>query len=228
MKSKIINVFIAVVFVVGVGLLAYPFVGDMLNTRLQSKTIHEYESNVDGLKKEETDAARAEAEKYNQMLLEKGSRWNLTDEEQEWYLKLLNLSGNGIMGYVEIPKINVLLSIGHGTSEEVLENGVGHMEGSSLPVGGMGTHCALSGHRGLPSAKLFTDLDKIEVGDEFYLHVLGESMAYEVDQILVVEPDEMSALAIDTEKDYCTLVTCTPYGVNSHRLLVRGVRKLED
>lgn len=228
MKSKVINGLIGLVFIVGICLLAYPFVSDSLNVFTQKKEINAYEADIENMENDEMELARAAAEMYNEALLANSNRWNFTDEDAKEYQGVLNLSGNGTMGYVEIPKINCLLSIGHGTGEEVLETAIGHIEGSSLPVGGIGTHCALSGHRGLPSAKLFTDLDQLEEGDEFYLHVLDETLTYVVDQIVVVEPEDMAELAIDLEKDYCTLVTCTPYGVNSHRLLVRGERKIEE
>lgn len=228
MKNKVINGLIVMAFAAGICLLLYPFVSNTLNVRSQSKAIHAYEAEIENMKNEEMEQAWAEADRYNQELRENYNRWSLTENEKERYDALLNLSGDGVMGYIEIPKIGCSLSIGHGTSEEVLETAIGHMEGSSLPVGGIGTHCALSGHRGLPSAKLFTDLDKLEEGDLFYVHVLGEKMTYKVNQIVVVEPDDMNELAIDPDRDYCTLVTCTPYGVNSHRLLVRGERKMEE
>jgi len=228
MKGKVINLLLTLVFIVGICLLAYPFVSDSLNVFSQKKEISAYEAGVENLAADEMDLARRAAEAYNEALLADSGRWSFSEKDWEEYLSLLNLSGNGTMGYVEIPKINCLLSIGHGTGEEVLETAIGHIEGTSLPVGGVGTHCALSGHRGLPSAKLFSDLDKLAEGDEFYLHVLDETLTYMVDQIVVVEPDDMAELAIDPEKDYCTLVTCTPYGVNSHRLLVRGERVVEE
>ena len=140
------------------------------------------------------------------------------------YDNLLNISGTGVMGIVEIPKINVRLPIYHGTDETVLKSGAGHIKGTSLPTGGEGTHCVISGHRGLPSAELFTHLDKMKVGDRFHMHVLNHDMEYQVDQILEVEPTEADAIYIENGKDYVTLVTCTPYGINSHRLLIRGVR----
>lgn len=227
MKRKIVNFLLGVVFIAGICLMAYPFVSDKLNVFSQKKEISAYEAGVEKLASDEMELARLTAVAYNEALVLDSGRWDFSEKEGEEYWTLLNLSGNGTMGYVEIPKINCLLSIGHGTSEAVLETAIGHIEGSSLPVGGVGTHCVLSGHRGLPSAKLFSDLDKIAEGDEFYLHVLDETLTYVVDQIVVVEPDDTEELAIDPERDYCTLVTCTPYGVNSHRLLVRGERKGE-
>lgn len=164
------------------------------------------------------------ARAYNEELATCDYRWRLTDEQKADYEAQLDVTGEGVMGYVDIPKIDVELPIYHGTSEAVLTVGVGHIEGSSLPVGGVGTHAVISGHRGLPSATLFTDIDQLAEGDVFYLRVLDEVLAYEVDQILTVEPDDLSALAIEEDKDLCTLVTCTPYGINTHRLLVRGHR----
>ena len=165
-----------------------------------------------------------DAVEYNKELQTRSNHWFLTEEQQEEYESMLNVSGNGIMGYIEIPSIKVSLPIYHGVDEGILQVAIGHIEGSSLPVGGKGSHCVISGHRGLPSAKLFTDLDQLAEGDIFMLRVLDETLTYEVDQILIVEPSDMSSLEFDEEKDYCTLVTCTPYGINSHRLLVRGHR----
>ena len=161
---------------------------------------------------------------YNQTLLNRSTEYALTDTQERQYSDLLNIDGTGIMGYLEIPAIKLSLPIYHGTEDSVLQIAVGHIEWSSLPTGGAGTHCVLSGHRGLPSAKLFTNLDQLVAGDTFVIRVLDEVMTYEVDQILIVEPEDVSALTIEDGKDLCTLVTCTPYGVNSHRLLVRGHR----
>ena len=177
-----------------------------------------------GLDDEVYEALWAEAEAYNETLPDKADRFNMSEEELEEYQTYLSVSGTNVIGYIEIDKIGCYLPIYHGTDESVLQVGVGHLEGSSLPVGGPGTHCVISGHRGLPSAKLFTDLDQMEVGDTFVLYVLDETLTYEVDQIRIVEPTEMSELAIVEGEDYCTLVTCTPYGINTHRLLVRGHR----
>ena len=169
----------------------------------------------------------SEAIQYNKTLTNHPNRFEMTEEEKQKYDKLLNVSGNGIMGYIEIPAIDCFLPIYHGTNEAVLQTSIGHLEGSSLPTGGAGTHCVVSGHRGLPSARLFTDLDKLKEGDRFVLKVLDRTLTYEVDQILTVDPYDLEALAIDPQQDYCTLVTCTPYGINTHRLLVRG-RRVED
>ena len=212
------------VFLLGLGLLLYPTVSDRWNARHQTRAITEYVEQVAALDDERYAALWDAAREYNAALAKKENRFVMSTAEREEYEALLNVSGNGIMGYVEIPGIGCTLPIYHGTGEAVLQIGAGHLEGSSLPVGGAGTHCVLSGHRGLPSARLFTDLDKLSVGDRFTLRILDETLSYEVDQILIVEPNEVDALAIEAEKDYCTLVTCTPYGINSHRLLVRGHR----
>ena len=190
----------------------------------QSKAIAGYAEAVADLDDDIYEQLWADAQSYNETLIESGGPRELTDEEREEYEAQLNVSGNGIIGYIEIPKISCSLPIYHGTDEGVLQIAIGHIEGSSLPVGGESTHCVLSGHRGLPSAKLFTDLDQLVEGDTFVLRVLDETLTYEVDQILIVLPNELEALQIEEGKDYCTLVTCTPYGVNSHRLLVRGHR----
>lgn len=164
------------------------------------------------------------AEEYNKMLLDRQTGFALTAEQKEAYNKLLNISSNGVIGYIDIPAIGCSLPIYHGTEEKVLQIAIGHLEWSSLPVGGPGTHSVMSGHRGLPSAKLFTDLDELVEGDRFMISVLNDIYTYEVDKILIVEPDQTDALKIVPGEDYCTLFTCTPYGINSHRLLVRGRR----
>ncbi len=215
------------VFLLGLALLLYPTVSDCWNTFHASRAITRYTEQVAELDRERYAALWEAAREYNGRLAEKENRFLMSDEEREEYEGLLDVAGNGIMGYLEIPGIGCTLPIYHGTGEAVLQVGAGHLEGSSLPVGGAGTHCVLSGHRGLPSARLFTDLDRVAVGDRFSLRVLDETLCYEVDQILTVEPSDVDALAIEAGKDYCTLVTCTPYGINSHRLLVRGHRAEE-
>jgi len=165
-----------------------------------------------------------EAHDYNERLLTKGNRYTMSDAEKKEYESILNLTGNGVMGYVQINSINVDYPIYHGMSESVLQIAIGHLEGTSLPVGGPNTHAAISGHRGLPSAKLFTDLDKLVEGDTFTVTVLNETITYEIDQIRIVLPTDLSDLNIESGKDYCTLITCTPYGINTHRMLVRGHR----
>lgn len=224
MRKRLSTIILSVVFFVGLGLLAYPTFSDYWNSLHQTRAISHYREQVAGLNDVSYDELRAAARKYNERLLEKPRRFELTREEQAEYEALLNVSGDGMMGYIEIPAIGCSLPFYHGTDEVVLQSSVGHIEGSSLPTGGTGTHCVLSGHRGLPSAKLFTDLDRLREGDTFVLTVLDETLTYEVDQILIVEPDEVDALNIDPEQDYCTLLTCTPYGINTHRMLVRGHR----
>lgn len=224
MKKHLSTISLVLVLLIGFSLLLYPTVSDWWNSFHQSRAIVSYNDAVDSLDTAAYDRLWAEARAYNAALTNDLQRFVMDDQQREQYEALLNVAGNGVMGYVEIPAIGVSLPIYHGTGEAVLQVAVGHIEGTSLPTGGAGTHIALSGHRGLPSAKLFTDLDRLAVGDEFMLHVLDETLTYEVDQILTVLPDDMSALDIDPMQDYCTLVTCTPYGVNSHRLLVRGRR----
>ncbi len=225
MKKRLPTLILIAVFLAGMSLLLYPVVSNYFNSFHQTKAITSYEASVASLTlQDDVDYLQA-AEDYNAALLAKGQvNYNLTDEEKKEYTNTLNIDGNGMMGYLSIQKLKVQLPVYHGTDESVLAAGIGHLEGSALPVGGVGTHCVLSGHRGLPSAKLLTDLDQMEVGDVFTLTILKEVLTYEVDQIRIVEPDDSSNLGIDPQQDYCTLVTCTPYGINSHRLLVRGHR----
>lgn len=224
MKKHLPTVLLILVFLAGVSLLLYPSVSDWWNARHQSRAITNYAAEVAQLDNDIYEQIWADAKAWNEKVYQKGWGLNLPEEEKEGYEATLNVSGSGVMAYIEIPKINCSLPIYHGTNEGVLQTSIGHIEGSSLPVGGENTHCVLSGHRGLPSARLFTDLDQLVVGDTFLIHTLDETLTYEVDQILIVLPHEVSALAIEEGKDLCTLVTCTPYGVNSHRLLVRGHR----
>lgn len=224
MKRRLINLSLILVFLIGLSLLLYPSVSDWWNSFHQTRAIANYSSTIASLDNSTYEAMWQSAADYNAALAETGIHWTLTDEELADYNSQLDPGGTGIMGYIEIPKINCSLPIYHGTDASVLQIAIGHIEGSSLPVGGEGSHCVLSGHRGLPSAKLFTNLDQMEVGDIFLLEVLDEVLTYEVDQILIVLPNELDALQIEAGQDYCTLVTCTPYGVNSHRLLVRGHR----
>ena len=190
----------------------------------QTRAIATYAENVAALDNASYDAIWDAARQYNRNLCSRSNSFLLSEEQKAEYESLLDISGQGVMGYIEIPEIDVSLPIYHGTEDPVLQVAVGHLEWSSLPVGGESTHCVLSGHRGLPSAKLFTDLDKLREGDTFLLRVLDEILTYEVDQILIVEPQDTAALEIVEGQDYCTLVTCTPYGINTHRLLVRGHR----
>lgn len=224
MKKHLSTIALVLVLLVGLSLMLYPTVSDRWNAAHQSRAIATYSQTVAELDHTRYDELLAQAQAYNATLTNRIDRFMMTDEERAVYEGVLDVSGTGIMGYIEIPRIDCSLPIYHGTSEGVLQIAVGHIEGSSLPTGGLGTHCVLSGHRGLPSARLFTSLDKMEVGDTFMLHVLDETLTYEVDQILIVEPQDVSALELDPLADLCTLVTCTPYGINSHRLLVRGHR----
>lgn len=223
-KKDFSTIILILVFLVGLSLLLYPTVSDYWNSLHQSRAIAEYAEQVADLDNDIYEQLWNDARSYNQALRNKANRFAVSEKEREEYESLLDVSGNGIIGYIEIPLIGCSLPIYHGTDEAVLQIAVGHIEGTSLPVGGESTHSVLSGHRGLPSAKLFTDLDKLTNGDTFILRILDETLTYEVDQILIVEPDEMDALDIEPGKDYCTLVTCTPYGINTHRLLVRGHR----
>ena len=224
MRKHLSTILLILIFLVGLSLLLYPTVSDYWNSLHQSRAIAQYAEQVANLDNDVYEQLWADADAYNRTLPGMAQRYVLTDEERDAYKQLLDPSGTGVMGYVEIPEISCSLPIYHGTDEAVLQIAIGHIEGSSLPVGGESTHCVLSGHRGLPSAKLFTDLDKLDTGDTFILRVLDETLTYEVDRILIVEPYELSALEIEEGRDYCTLVTCTPYGVNTHRLLVRGHR----
>ena len=224
MKRRLSNVMLILVLLVGLSLLLYPTVSDYWNSLHQSRAIASYAEEIANLDEEKYKEFWDAALEYNRRLLDRENPFLVTEEQRRDYDSLLNVSGNGIMGYIEIPKIECALPIYHGTDDSVLQVAIGHLDWTSLPTGGAGTHCVISGHRGLPSAKLFTDLDKMEVGDTFVMRVLDETLTYEVDQILIVEPDDVHSLLIDPEQDYCTLVTCTPYGVNSHRMLVRGHR----
>ena len=227
MKKKgnhLITILLVLIFLLGLSLLLYPAVSDYWNSKHQTRAIAVYSEEVSGLDEDQYQALWEAAAAYNASLLERDNAYLLTEEQKAAYEQLLNVSGLGIMGYIEIPSIDCSLPIYHGTEESVLQISIGHLEWTSLPVGGESTHCVLSGHRGLPSAKLFTNLDKLQEGDVFLLRVLDEVLTYEVDQILIVEPQETGALRIVEGEDYCTLVTCTPYGINTHRLLVRGYR----
>lgn len=223
-KNKRYSLLLLLALLVGLSLLLYPTISNCWNSFHQSKTIATYMEAVEEMDDSDYEGMWREAQAYNTALPRDQGRFQLSEEEKQVYEGLLRVSDDGIMGYVEIPSINVELPIYHGTDEEILQIAVGHIQGSSLPVGGPSTHCVISGHRGLPSAKLFTDLDQLTKGDIFILHVLDETLTYEVDQIHIVEPDDVSLLSMEEGEDLCTLVTCTPYGVNSHRLLVRGHR----
>lgn len=214
--------FSGILFLSGMIILLYPYVSNLVASRNASQVVQSYEDEVKNMEAEKIDAAKEAARKYNEQLSNVISVEEAQEEDTITYLDMVDAGMS--MGYIVIPKIDVNLPIYSGIEEESLRRGVGHLEQSSYPLGGESTHCVLTGHRGLPSALLFTDLDKLEIGDEFYLHVLDDVLAYRVDQIKVVEPNESGDLEIIEGMDYCTLVTCTPYAVNTHRLLVRGIR----
>lgn len=235
MKRKIFSILFGLLFLAGFGVLAYPTVSNQWNTYRQSKLISNYKEATQNINTEDFEKEWAKAESYNDSItvnqpmsadvFNEGGK----EDRNSDYWQALNISDDGIMGYISIPKINVELAIYHGTSDDVLQTGVGHIEGTKLPIGGEGNHSVLAAHRGLPSARLFTDLDQLVEGDKFYIHVLDEVLAYQVDQILpMVDKDDTEALEqalqIEAGQDYVTLFTCTPYGVNTHRLLVRGTR----
>ena len=224
MKKKSSTIAMLLIFIIGLSLLLYPTFSNYWNSFTQSRAIAGYSEMVAEIDTEEYDRILQYAKNYNDLFVGRTSLWVLTEDQMKTYNDMLNVTGNGVMGYIEIEKIKCSLPIYHGTSDSVLQIAVGHLDGSSLPVGGTGTHCVLSGHRGLPSAKLFTDLDQLAEGDTFVLYILDEMFTYQVDQIRIITPDDLSALTVEPDKDLCTLVTCTPYGVNSHRLLVRGQR----
>ena len=224
-KQNLVTILLIFILLVGLSMLSYPTVSDYWNSFHQSKAVAGYVEKVEDLSKADYSRMLSDAEVYNKTLDQGVIPYlNLTGEAKEAYNKLLDVTGSGIMAYVEIPKLNTTMPIYHGTDDAILQVAIGHIPGTSLPVGGQGTHAVISGHRGLPSAKLFTDIDQLVEGDTFIIQVMDETLTYEVDQILTVTPDDVSALAIDPNQDYVTLVTCTPYGVNSHRLLVRGHR----
>lgn len=224
MKSRISTILLLLALIVGLSLLLYPSLADYWNKFHASYAISNYVESLENLEDEEIVAAWQAAEAYNQSLAQRTNGYFITDNMREEYNEVLNIGGTGVMGYIDIPSINVTLPLYHGTDEGVLQIAVGHLDWSYLPIGGEGTHCVVSGHRGLPSAKLFTDLDDLQIGDTFSFEILDESLVYEVDQILTVLPSEMDSMLAVKDEDYVTLVTCTPYGINSHRLLVRGHR----
>lgn len=231
MKSKLNKLIIGIIFLAGLSLLLYPFMANQWNNHRQKQLISSYEQSVsdkDAAHEIDYDAELQKAKAYNEALLPSILPDSFAvaeaSEEDKTYMDALNIAGDEVMGIVEIPKINIKLPIYHTTDEEVLKQAAGHLEGSSLPVGGESTHAVISAHRGLPSASLFTDLDQLKKGDHFLIHVLNETLCYEVDKISVVKPEETSSLAVEEGQDLVTLLTCTPYGVNTERLLVRGHR----
>lgn len=224
-KRKSSNAVLFLLLLAGLSLLLYPGVSDYWNSFHSTQIISDYAGSVAGLDKKEYERMYLEAVEYNRELASHGGgSYQLSAEQKAHYESLLNVGGTGVMGYIEIPNIHVMLPIYHGTEDAVLQIASGHVEWTSLPVGGESSHCVLSGHRGLPSAKLFTNLDQLHEGDTFTIHILNETLTYEVDQIHIVKPEEIRDLTIQEGQDYCTLVTCTPYGINTHRLLVRGHR----
>lgn len=234
MKRKFLNILFGLIFLTGFGILTYPTISDQWNTYRQSRLISSYEEAVSTLEPEDYSREWELARSFDDSLVRNNIYGDVFGDLEEdltgtEYWKVLNIAGDGVMGYLSIPKINIKLSVYHGTAEDVLQTGVGHLNGTKLPIGGVSTHSVLSAHRGLPSARLFTDIDQMERGDKFYIHILDDTLAYEVDQILdMVDKDDMEtlegALQIVPGEDYVTLFTCTPYAVNSHRLLVRGTR----
>lgn len=224
-RGAVSSVVLVIMLVAGVAIMSYPAMSDWLNSSRHGATIVTYEKQVSSLDQESIDQMRSDAQEFNEYLSTLHPRFGvLSEEDLALYSSLLNVSTSGVMGSIRIPSIGVNLPIYHGVDESVLQVGIGHVESTSLPIGGPGTHVVLSGHRGLPSARLFTDLDRLKVGDRFELRVLGEVLTYEVDQIITVLPDELESLSIYPDQDLVTLVTCTPYGINTHRLLVRGHR----
>ena len=222
-KKRLTSLLLFFIALAGLALMLYPIVADFWNTRHTSQLISGYDSTIESIDEEQYTEFWAQAQAYNEALSRiRGHK--LPDSLKETYETVLDVSGLGIMGYVEIPKMGVSLPIYHGTDPAVLQVGIGHVEWSYLPIGGESTHCVLSGHRGLTSAKLFSDLPIMQIGDVFYIRVLNELLTYQVDQISTVKPRDVDDLEVTEGKDYCSLVTCTPYGVNSHRLIVRGHR----
>lgn len=228
MKKNISNFALILIFILGLSLLLYPTISDYWNSFHQTVAVKTYKEAVADMGEDEYQAMLEKAKSYNEELKKDDDRWSLTTAERKAYEENLDVSGTGVMGYIEIPVIDCELPIYHGVDEDILQTSIGHIEGSSLPIGGKGTHAILSGHRGLPSAKLFTDLDKMVIGDQFFLQILGQTLTYEVYDISIVLPNDLEKLQIEDDKDECTLVTCTPYGVNTHRLLVHGKRVEED
>lgn len=224
LKKNFSTVILLLIALIGAGLIAYPSFANWWNSFHQARAVASYMETVTNLSTEEYEKMIRNAEAYNARIAKTGIQWNQTEEQLKEYNKQLHINDSGIMGYVDIPKVNIKLPIYHGTDEAILQVAVGHLAGTSLPVGGKSTHCVISGHRGLPSARLFTDIDKLIEGDTFTMTVLNRTVTYEVDQIRIVEPTDLSDLQIVKNKDFCTLVTCTPYGINTHRLLVRGHR----
>ena len=224
LKKHLLTVLMVAGLAIGVGLLLYPSIANYWNSFHQTRAIMEYSDVVSQMDPAEYERILKNARDYNKRLGKTGINWVMTDAQKQDYQSQLKIDRTGVMGYVSIPKIHVRLPIYHGTEEAVLQTSIGHLEPTSIPVGGKSSHCSVSGHRGLPSARLFTDLDKMKEGDTWTMTVLNETVTYEVDQVRIVEPEDLSNLMIEKKKDFATLITCTPYGINTHRLLVRGHR----
>ena len=224
LRKQIPNIIFGIIFLVGISIFLYPSVSNYINSKHQSKAITNYQEMLSNIPEEDYTAFWKAAYEYNEELATRPLNFSLSKEELDKYNSVLDPTGTGIMGYIEIENIGVSLPIYHGTEESVLQVGIGHLEGTSFPTGTNSTHAVLSGHRGLPSSKLFSDLDQMIVGDTFLLHILDQTFAYQIDQINIVLPEEVNSLAIIDGEEYVTLVTCTPYGVNTHRLLVRAKR----
>lgn len=234
MKKRLPSILFGLLFLIGLGIMVYPTISNQWNTYRQNQLISNYEKIVSDMSEEDFSQEWQDAEAFNNTISGNNVFADVfgeksKDSENSEYNRILNVNNDGVMGFISIPEINIKLAIYHGTSDEVLQTGVGHINGSKLPIGGESTHCVLAAHRGLPSAELFTDIDQLQTGDKFYLHVLDKVLAYEVDQILpMVDKDDhqtlQDALSITEGQDYVSLFTCTPYGVNSHRLIVRGHR----
>lgn len=224
LKKNGLTLILLLILLIGAGLIAYPSFANWWNSFHQSRAVASYAETVANMNTEEYERIISKSQAYNRKLSRSGILWTLDEDEEKEYKEQLDIGTSGIMGYIDIPKIDVMLPIYHGIDESILQVAVGHIPGTSLPVGGKGSHCVVSGHRGLPSARLFTDIDKLVGGDSFTITVLNKTLTYEVDQIRTVLPTDLSDLQIEKGKDYVTLVTCTPYGINTHRLLVRGHR----
>lgn len=222
MKGKKVTIILLIVFFIGLSVLLYPTISSFWNSKTQSEAILDYEKMLASYEPEDFTALFEDADAYNKKLLALDFPLHEYQKIEDEYWKTLDITGTGMMGYINVPKISQELPVYHGTSDDVLSMAVGHFQGSSLPVGGKGNHCVVSAHRGLPTATLFTYLDRMEVGDTFYFTILDRTLTYEVDQIRIVDPDDTSLIQAEKEKDYCTLLTCTPYGINTQRLLVRG------
>jgi len=224
LKKNGLTLILLLILLIGAGLIAYPSFANWWNSFHQSRAVASYAETAANMNTEEYERIISKSQAYNRKLSRSGILWTLDEDEEKEYKEQLDIGTSGIMGYIDIPKIDVMLPIYHGIDESILQVAVGHIPGTFLPVGGEGSHCVVSGHRGLPSARLFTDIDKLVGGDSFTITVLNKTLTYEVDQIRTVLPTDLSDLQIEKGKDYVTLVTCTPYGINTHRLLVRGHR----